>query len=388
MLLDNFTFVILDGPYKNLTLASIKFKKFGERTNYPIIECQTWAEGFVAAQDYQYAIFLSSGTVFTDLEEFLKILFSYPHQGLIGHITDPLSVTDAYFLHPQAFLLELDKFTATDFELGNIDMCSATRSEQNIHSNYTPLWLKPGTGQQHYNGKRFGERLIARHINSGHIVVNWNNKLRACKQHLRSQEQVDEFLAMQQDYFDVAENQLWVFNNEPFDLVTRSGHLVTPASGLYWILHLVATEVHTIDLVDISVPQLSLAQELKKNWNGTNYGKFIHEFMKQHNIKHYNLDRTDMTKLEYVQLMKPSVFIDTVNNIFDQQCGAHQIVNFPELWQRAKTKTVNFTQADMIDFLKTNTGPFDLWMSNITDYKYTMLKHTMDELNEYHTTNK
>jgi hypothetical protein len=41
------------------------------------------------------------------------------------------------------------------------------------------------------------------------------------------------------------------------------------------------------------------------------------------------------------------------------------------------------TILDIIDFLKDATGEFDIWLSNILDYKYTMLKHSITELRSY-----
>jgi len=356
-------------------LASIKFDKFGNLTKYPVIECDSWQQGFLEAQQhYSHAVFLSSGTVFTDTAEFLRILHNYPHQGLIGHITDK----ENYCLHPQCFLLELGAFSVDDFDIADYSM-SVIRSDKNIHHDYTPLWLRPGNEVTHYTGKNFGERLIAAQLARGKIVTNWNNAIRQFKQYLYTPELVDAYVQSQQDYFDLAENQLWVFNNETVTVAPQHDRLVTPASGLFWMLSLINIKTQSLDLVDISRPQLQLAKELLTNWDGTDYGSFVYDFMKRNRIVHYNLENPNLSKQERVLLLKRSVFVDRVNTVFEK----HVPVDFSARWQDAKTKTVKFHNQDIIDFLKTTTGSFDVWMSNILDYKYTMLKHSIVELKQY-----
>jgi hypothetical protein len=57
--------------------------------------------------------------------------------------------------------------------------------------------------------------------------------------------------------------------------------------------------------------------------------------------------------------------------------------DFSIRWQKDKTKQIKFYNQDIIDFLKTASGEFDIWLSNILDYKYTMLKHSITELQLY-----
>ena len=390
--MNKLVFVVLDGKYMNLTIASIRFDQHGDLTQVPIIRCASWEEGFISAdsQGYSHAIFVMAGTVFYNLKDFIHLISHYPHKGLIGHITDPLTAEEPFFLHPQCFLLELSKFAVDDFIIKDFESPIPVRSDKDIHHNYTPLWLRPSASNNLYTGKNFGERILAKHLMQGNIPVNWNSTLRALKQHLYTPEHVAEYLVAQQDYFNIAENQLWVFNNEEFVINIDHTKIVCPASGLYWILHLLNDKIETIDLVDISRPQLNLAKELLSTWNGVNYGQFVYNFMKYHNIKHFNLDNPTISKLERIQLMKQSVFVTTVNKIFENQCAEFGITNFAELWQESKLKPVTFNNNDIVDFLKTATGEFSLWMSNILDYKYTILKHSIEELDEYdhYTKNK
>jgi hypothetical protein len=49
----------------------------------------------------------------------------------------------------------------------------------------------------------------------------------------------------------------------------------------------------------------------------------------------------------------------------------------------SKFRYFNDLCVHIIDFLKTASGEFDIWLSNILDYKYTMLKHSITELQLY-----
>ena len=84
-------FVIIGQIHKNITLTSIMFDYYGTDTKQCIIEADTWEEGYIRATrtGSTHAVFVSSGTVFTDVIKFLEKLNKYPHYGLVGHIVDP-----------------------------------------------------------------------------------------------------------------------------------------------------------------------------------------------------------------------------------------------------------------------------------------------------------
>ena len=106
-----YAIVILKDKYFNFTYASVRFGPYGNPTKYPIIVCQTWKEGFDEAkkQNHTRVMFCKSGTVFNDIDNFVEQIDNYPHQGLIGHIIDPLVENEFFSLHPQCFLLDINK---------------------------------------------------------------------------------------------------------------------------------------------------------------------------------------------------------------------------------------------------------------------------------------
>lgn len=380
-------FVVVGDVNKNLTLTSLMFDYYGRATGLSVIKADTWEAGYdlAIAENGTHALFVSAGTVFSDVMEFLKRLDNYPNYGLVGHIVDPLN-HDAFWLHEQCLYLDLSLFSADDFVIQDFSSTEPIRSPLNIHDDYTPLWLKPSSITNQYIGKRFGERLIAKQLSTGRPVVNFHQSLRQHKTYFYKQEDFDRYLSTQQEYIQLAENQLWVFNNETYKVYNIHDTLICPAAGLYWMLHLVATEIQSIKLVDISKPQIQFAKELWKYWDGNNYGQFVADFIKQNKIQHFNLEDPYISKLDRIKLLKPSTLIDRVNATFQRQCQLYDIKDFAVNWQRVKTKNVDFYNRDIIDFLSEDNKQSDVWLSNILDYKYTLLKHQDIELtNEHHT---
>jgi hypothetical protein len=299
-----YAIVILKDKYFNFTYASIKFRQYGEPTDYPIIVCQTWQEGFEAVkkQNYTRVLFCHSGTVFKDIDDFLNKLDNYPHQGLIGDIIDPLVDDEFFSLHPQCFLLDIDKFSSDCFDDGEFETCGITRSDKNIHDNYTPLWISPNKTKIKKYQNKFGQKLIGTQLNNGRIVSNWHQKLRDNKVYLYRQELYEQWIDLQQKYIDLAETQLWITNNQKL-FFADTNHLISPASGLYWIMSAVTQSLEKITLVDISKNQIELAQLLISQWNGTNYSEFVFDFIKKNKLTHLQFEKP-LSPIEQLQFQK------------------------------------------------------------------------------------
>jgi len=377
--------IVKRGENLALTQSTIQFDQYGTPTGLREIICNTWQEGYQLAKqtDNHLALFIEAGTVFVDIKEFLTDISNYPHQGLVGHIIDPLN-DDYFYLHPQCFLIDLNIVQLKDFELGSFISKPVKRSSENNHDDYTPLWLTHNIGDNHtWQGKQFGERIIARLINNGRIVSNFSNGLRKNKIFLYPNEpkKKEIWLEQQKKYLGIAESQLWILNNEPIPVSTKS-NLITPASGLCWLTNLVNKKVKTITLVDISQSQLDFAKELLASWDGKNFGNFVFNYMKQNKILNFMLDNVSLTKEEKLDMLKTGQFQTYLNTKFEEQ-----LPNFTDHWNEAKTKTVNIINADVIKWLPSQqvTEPTDIWLSNILNYKYTLINNTDRELDNFQT---
>lgn len=370
--------IILDGPLRNQTLSGIQFDKYGETTNQEIFICNNWVEGFNWAKQHGHtsALFVKSGSVFTDWQQWKNLINTYPHAGLIAHLI--WHPGKQVYLDDQCWFMQLDNFVAEDFTIDLVAHPVPARSDQNLHDNYTPLWIKPTGIVTEYNTTNFGQGLIAKQLQSNRAVVNWNNAARDLKFFLYDG-QID--LTQFQDYKTIAENQLWIFNNEPI-VVVGQAQLVSPGSGLSWMLNIIEPATCHLQIVDISRVQIDFCQQLWHTWDGTDYGNFVWNFITQNKLRHYEIDTPNLTPLERLKLKKQSTFIEYVNRRFAEQAGE----NFVDRWQTAqKTKVVEFCNDNLIDWvLKNDISDYDnIWCSNILSYKWTLLHTTVDKYNNF-----
>jgi hypothetical protein len=377
----DFIIVVKSGPDLNLTLAGIMFDKFGTKLKQEIIICNTWVEGFEKAKSspYKSALFVNSGTVITDWKKFAETLSVYPHQGLVAHLIWHPGQT--LCLDQQCWFMDLDQFDLEDFTATLVKHPAPQRSKQNIHDDYTPLWVTPDNSNTvEYAVDGFGQGLVARQLGQNRGIVNWNNTIRDIK-HFKYQDStiLDKF----SDYIHLAETQLWVLNNETITATTNT-NLLMPGSGLSWILNIIQESVKQIQIVDISRTQIDFCHKLWTTWDGNDYGNFAWQFIDQNQLTHYELDCANLSPIERLQLKARSKFIKHVNDYFVDIMPD----NFVELWTHAQqNKTVNITNNNLVTWVLNNDiQQFDsIWCSNILDYKWTLLHTTVDECNQFKT---
>jgi len=371
--------IIKHGPDLNQTLSGIQFDKFGNTTNRAIYICNSWVDGFNWAKEKQYtqALFVNSGTIIPDWSMFQTLVNDYPHSGLIAHLI--WHPNEHLYINDQCWFMNIQDFESDDFLATYVSHPLPLRSEKNLHDDYTPLWVKPSVDQTiEYSVTNFGQGLIARQLLNNCCIVNWNNAARDLKFFLYNNT-LD--LTRFYDYKNIAENQLWVFNNEPITVIKKAS-LVSPASGLSWLLNIVDPATEQIQLVDISRIQIKFAQELWATWNGDNYGEFVWNFIDVNTLTHYELDNPKLTPLERLKLKGRTKFVEYVNTTFNNAVDK----DFKQCWLLAqKTKTVNFYNDNLINWvLNNNVNTYDhIWCSNILNYKWTLLHTTVEQYTKF-----
>ena len=147
-----------------------------------------------------------------------------------------------------------------------------------------------------------------------------------------------------QNYKNIAENQLWIFNNDPIVVVKKS-KLVSPGSGLSWVLNILNPATTEIQIVDISNIQIKFCQELWNAWSGIDYGNFVWNFIEENKLVHYELDNPNLTTLERLHLKGKTKFIKYVDDRFNNIVNK----NFQAQWSIAKqTKQVKLLKLRVI----------------------------------------
>jgi len=377
--------VVKRGPNLNHTLASLQYEYWGTQVKRELIIVDNWKDGYQKAVSggERYGLFINSGTVFQNFDQFLSLLDNYPHRGLIGHIVDPLNC-EYFWLDDQCFYVDLSLITAESFDTGPSMAPVAVRSKQNIHHDYTPLMLSRGNGSRKISGVQFGEKLIAQVLEKTGTVVNWNQTSRMNKSFLYDLQQLERWKEFNKEYTQLAESQLWVFNNEEW-VPAITPTVTCPGSGMFWIFTILQPTVQCLNIVDISISQIKYTKSLWEDWDGNNFGEYVFDFIRNHNIQHLQLgDQRALTTEEQLKLKKRQLFVDRVNYEFKKQLEAHQIENFTEKWQASKHKTVNFYNKNIIDWVDQYGVPEGYtWKSNIDTYKYTLLKSTIEELDGF-----
>ena len=348
--------------------------------------CDNWIDGFLDAkqQGYQAMLFVDSGTVFTDWVEWKTALDEYPHRGLIGHIVWKKDKDRYPWLHPQCWYIEGDLIDMVKWDAQGTESFAPVPSEKNIHDDYTPLYVKPDTTTLcECPQNQFGQNLIATQLSRQLPVVNWNQKMRGLKHYLYADNPAQEDLwkSIQKEYLDLAENQFWILNNQSIKIYPGHRQL-SPAAGLHWIVNICHPGVDKIDIVDISIQQIDFAQHLWQQWDGRDYGQQVVNFIQSRQLKHYEIDQPDLNKIDRLKLKNHSYLKQYVNEKFSKLVGE----NFEQHWRNAQqTKTVTFTLGNLVKWVIDNgSSKFDsIWLSNILDYKWTMLNSTKQEFENF-----
>lgn len=373
--------IVRRGSHTNLTLASIYFDRWGTKTHQSVITADDWQQGADTAlqQGYLSALFVDAGTVFTDWPSWKNLIENYPHRGMIAHII--MHPGKNISIDPQCWFMDLDiKFNDVDQVKYPVPM----RSDTNLHDDYTPLWVKPGDEIIGHGVDGFGQSLIAQQLGRGKSIVNWTPVARDFKQFVYGKSGLDFF----QDYINLAENQFWIFNNEPVEIAHKE-KIVCPGSGLFWLFNILCNTTRHIDIVDISTVQVTFCQDIWQHWDGVDYGSFVIDFMVRNNITHYELDRPDLDRMERLMLKNQARLRHYINARFQyflDQMGFDRH-EFRSQWQRCKSsKSMTAQKANLVDWIISNpiTVKQDhVWVSNILDYKWTLLHTTEDKIQQF-----
>lgn len=378
-IVDTWTVIVRRGNNLNVTLSTIWFDKWGASTKQETIIVDEWKDGVDRAieKGHKSALFVDSGTVFVDWPKWKSLLDNYPHKGLIAHIIH----------HPGQFPY-LDQqcwFMDLTLDINSVEVVTyptPLRSDKNLHDDYTPLWVKPGTGSVTHPATLFGQTLIAQQLNRGNEIVNWTSAARDLKRFCYKELDFDIF----RDYINLAENQFWIFNNESIDIVDKE-KIVCPGSGLFWILNIVSPLTKQVQIVDISLTQIEFCKKLWAEWTGVDYGSFVVDFINLHALEHYELDIANLSPVERLKLKNQSFLRDYINNKFQSildQVGLDQS-RFREKWISARTsKMLTVEKGNLVEWVIDNIKDQDhLWASNILNYKWTMLHTTESRANQF-----
>ena len=191
---------------------------------------------------YEHAVIMSPGTEFINGMEFFNALEIVIKDDFLvmGHILDR---GQAYYeLHHQCYILNLKMWNEIDCPfIGKETMgikhtqIIPSRSKENIHDSYTPLWINTGENSHTYDHKRHGWNIISQGLKNKKDILVFGDKLRNNKIHYYPESKKDflekvSFLYHRQNY--CATEFIHTKNNEwDNGIKGKFDQVIVPASG-------------------------------------------------------------------------------------------------------------------------------------------------------------
>lgn len=174
---------------KNITDYTVS-NIYGE--NYDVLVGVDEDQLLVYAANYGYlnAVVLSSGTEFINGASFFNNVKSVINDDffIMGHILD--RGVAYYELHHQCYIINLKKYNMLgrpvvgDTILGEShQQFSPQRSQENIHDNYTPTWIKHGNCIKQYDHKLHGWNILAVGLAAGYSIQVFADEFRNNKKY-------------------------------------------------------------------------------------------------------------------------------------------------------------------------------------------------------------
>lgn len=192
------------------------------------------------AKLYNKAVVISAGTEFINGSSFFDNL---PDDFFIlGHILD---MGDGYYgLHYQCYVINLDLYTNLECPpIGDTEMLSShiqtvpLRSKENIHDDYTPLWIKNGNSQNLYKNKFHGWRIIQAGLEANLEICAFDTTLRDSKHYLYRDVDTSDWIYKRYNYclsthvFETSTGNI----SFPRPYNCKISHLIHPAAGMLWL---------------------------------------------------------------------------------------------------------------------------------------------------------
>lgn len=251
-----------------------------------------------AAEHYPYAVVLSTGTEFINGDEFFNAVELEVYSGrdffLIGHIPDR---DDGYYeLHEQCYIINLKTYKEIGCPfVGKFAYYSAhtqiepRRSTENIHDDYTPLWVVSGDKERTYKHKWHGWNIISVGLANNKFVKVIMDRFRNNKKYYYPNYEpafipASSYLYGKQQV--AAQTLFYPYNTEQFQPTDFEGpvrQLVIQASGLQFVEYLIAYgyDEHTVvRFVDYNLLALECMLQITSSWDGeSNYMEFVENYI-------------------------------------------------------------------------------------------------------------
>lgn len=189
---------------------------------------------------YKKAVIISAGTEFINGNQFFN---NIPEDFyILGHILD---MGDGYYgLHYQCYIINLELYLNLGCPApGDTELLSPhtqvvpERSDENIHDDYTPLWISNGIVTKNYKNKFHGWRLVSAGLEANYKICAFNATQRDGKHFLYRDVDTSDWIYKRYNY--CLQNHIYSESTGSVDFPRpyncRINHLVYPAAGKSWL---------------------------------------------------------------------------------------------------------------------------------------------------------
>jgi hypothetical protein len=227
---------------------------------------------------FQYAVIYSTGTEFINGDQFFEYLDTLIASDffIAGHVLDR---GDAYYeLHHQCYVVNLSKYAELGFpkvgqqQLGYKHIQQIpNRSKENIHDDYTPLWVSAGSHiNEEYQHKAHGWNILSLALSNNFKVIVFDKNIRNSKKHYypESPDDFTKHIAWAHMRYNYCLTEFVHTSNTESLMLTESNftQVLTPASGTNFLKYISTSEPVIVTLYDynqksldywkLNVPQL------------------------------------------------------------------------------------------------------------------------------------
>lgn len=246
-----------------------------------------------AAKEYTHAVVLSTGTEFINGDEFFheveKEVYSDRNIFIYGHIPDR---DDGYYeLHEQCYIINLETYKELGCPVvGKFAYYSPhtqiepRRSEENIHDDYTPIWVSGGDTPKQYKHKWHGWNILSVAFANNKHVRPFPERFRNNKRYYYPNYEPAFVNACTYLYGKnqvAAQTLFYPYNTEVLAEVVCKGpirQLVIQASGLQFVDYLMLhgyNENTVVRFVDYNLFALECMYAITHHWDGEHYMDFV-----------------------------------------------------------------------------------------------------------------
>lgn len=241
---------------------------------------------YATDRGYAYAVVLSTGTEFINGTKFFDAVEELTKKDffLAGHILDR---GQAYYeVHHQCYVVNLKLYeslhrpTVGQQSLGKEHTQSApTRSIENYHDDYTPIWVNSGAQETVYKHKMHGWNILSTALDRQLNIIVFDTLFRHNKKYYYPENPVEFQKHLSWAYarqLHCANNFVHTSNTETVNGIDKDFEcVITPASGTWWTEYISKTKPVTVVYYDYNDQALDYWKE-----NAPDIGNVTYKFIK------------------------------------------------------------------------------------------------------------